>query len=108
MTADSGTDPRADGGSGGLGGALSGLRVVELASEFACLTGKLLGDLGADVIVVEPPGGSPTRSYGPFANDERGPERSLWWWYYNTSKRSVVLDPETPGGKADLLRLSRR
>ena len=77
-----------------MSGALSGLRVVELASQHAAWAGKLLGDLGADVIVVEPPGGHPSRGYGPFVDDEPGPERSLFWWNYNTSKRGVVLDLE--------------
>jgi benzylsuccinate CoA-transferase BbsE subunit len=77
-----------------MSGALEGLRVVELASEHAAWAGKLLGDLGADVIVVEPPGGHPSRAYGPFLDDEPGPERSLFWWNYNTTKRSVVLDLE--------------
>jgi crotonobetainyl-CoA:carnitine CoA-transferase CaiB-like acyl-CoA transferase len=71
---------------------LEGLRVIELASDRAAYAGKLLGDLGADVVVVEPPGGHTSRWYGPFVDDEPHPERSLWWWYYNTSKRSVVLD----------------
>ena len=66
--------------------------VVELTHEHVAFAGKLLADLGADVIVVEPPGGSPQRTYGPFLDDEPGPERSLWWWHYNTSKRSVVAD----------------
>ena len=77
-----------------MSGALEGLRVVELASEHAAWAGKLLGDLGADVIVVEPPGGHPSRAYGPFLDDEPGPGRSLFWWNYNTTKRSVVLDLE--------------
>ena len=79
-------------------GALEGLQVVELASEHAALAGKMLGDLGADVIVVEPPGGHASRAYGPFADDVDDPERSLWWWYYNTSKRGVVLDLTTADG----------
>ena len=65
-------------------------RVVELSHEHVAFAGKLLADMGADVIVVEPPGGSPQRTYGPFLDDEPGPERSLWWWHYNTSKRGVV------------------
>lgn len=73
-------------------GALHGVRVIELASEHAAWAGKLLADLGADVIVVEPPGGHASRAYGPFLGDEPGPERSLFWWCYNTSKRGVVLD----------------
>ncbi len=68
------------------------MRVVELASEHAAWAGKLLAELGADVVVVEPPGGHTSRTYGPFLDDEPGPERSLFWWNYNTSKRSVVLD----------------
>jgi crotonobetainyl-CoA:carnitine CoA-transferase CaiB-like acyl-CoA transferase len=80
---------------------LEGLRVIELASERAAYTGKLMADLGADVIVVEPLGGHASRTYGPFVDDEPHPDRSLWWWYYNTSKRSVVLDLSSePGANA--------
>jgi crotonobetainyl-CoA:carnitine CoA-transferase CaiB-like acyl-CoA transferase len=73
-------------------GPLDGLKVVELAHVNGAWAGKLLADLGADVIVVEPPGGSSQRQLGPFLDDEPGPERSLWWWHYNTSKQSVVAD----------------
>ena len=83
-------------------GALTGIRVVELTSERCALAGKLLGDMGADVIVVEPPGGSPTRRYEPFADDSGAMEDSLYWWHYNTSKRSVVVDLGTPTGVGDL------
>jgi len=76
----------------GLPGALHGLRVVELASELGAFTGKLLADLGAEVILVEPPGGHRTRGYEPFAGDEPDPEGSLWFWNYNTSKLGVQLD----------------
>jgi crotonobetainyl-CoA:carnitine CoA-transferase CaiB-like acyl-CoA transferase len=79
-------------------GPLHGIRVVELASEHAAFAGKQLGDLGADVVVIEPPGGHPSRAYGPFADDVEDPERSLWWWHYNTSKRGVVLDLDSPTG----------
>src|SRR6185436_15659148 len=61
--------------------------------------GKLLADMGADVILVEPPGGDPARNYPPFAGDEPGAERSLWWWQYHTSKRGVVLDLDQPGDR---------
>jgi crotonobetainyl-CoA:carnitine CoA-transferase CaiB-like acyl-CoA transferase len=87
---------------------LSGIRVVELASEAAAYGGKLLADLGADVIVVEPPGGHRTRTYPPFADGATGDlEKSLWWWHYNTSKRSVVIDIESPSGQAALAGLIR-
>ncbi|MCA3711915.1 MAG: CoA transferase [Phenylobacterium sp.] len=72
--------------------ALSGFRVIELSSERGAYAGKLLADSGADVILVEPPGGDPTRNYPPFLDDQPGPDRSLWWWHYNTSKRGVMLD----------------
>jgi crotonobetainyl-CoA:carnitine CoA-transferase CaiB-like acyl-CoA transferase len=81
--------------------AFSALRVVELADdpggEFA---GKLLADLGADVIKVEPPGGASGRRIGPFvAGREGDPDASLHFWTYNTSKRSVVLD-DSPLGRS--------
>ncbi len=85
-----------------MSGPLEGIRVVELASEHAAFAGKQLGDLGADVVVVEPPGGHPSRGYGPFADDVADPERSLWWWHYNTSKRGVVLDLDSPAGAEQL------
>ncbi len=76
-------------------GALSDLRVIELSSECGAFAGKLLGDMGAEVIVVEPPEGSSLRACGPFLDDEPGPERSLSWWHYNTSKLGVSLDLES-------------
>jgi len=85
--------------------SLDGVKVVELASEHAALAGKMLGDLGADVVVVEPPGGHASRTYGPFADDVDDPERSLWWWYYNTSKRGVVLDLTSAQGREQFQRL---
>ena len=47
-------------------GALQAWRVVELSADGSAFAGKLLADMGADVVVVEPPGGSPQRRYGPF------------------------------------------
>jgi crotonobetainyl-CoA:carnitine CoA-transferase CaiB-like acyl-CoA transferase len=76
--------------------ALKGIRVLELANERIAFAGKLLADMGADVILIEPPGGDPARRYPPFLDDEPGPERSLWWWHYHTSKRGVVLDLDRP------------
>ncbi len=73
-------------------GALEGLRVVELAGEASAYAGLLLAGMGAEVILVEPPGGHHSRGFEPFLNDEPGPERSLWWWHYNASKLSVVLN----------------
>lgn len=80
--------------------ALEGMRVVEIANERCAFAGKLLGDMGADVILVEAPAGEPSRNYPPFVDDEPGPNRSLYWWHYNTSKRSIVLDLENAEGRA--------
>lgn len=80
-------------------GALDGRRVIELSGDGTAFAGKILADMGADVIVVEPVGGSRQRQNGPFAGDEVGPERSLHWWHYNTSKRSVVLDLDDAAGQ---------
>ncbi len=70
-----------------------------MASTWGAYAGRLLAELGADVVVVEPPGGHFTRTYGPFAGDRAHPDRSLWWWFYNSSKRSVVLDLEGADGR---------
>ena len=80
-------------------GPLAGLRVLELADEKGQFCGKLLGDLGADVVKIEPPGGERSRHVGPFLDDIPHPERSLSFWYYNTSKRGITLDLETADGR---------
>src|ERR1700732_5244041 len=54
-----------------LPGPLAGLRILELANETGQFCGKLLGDLGADVVKIEPPGGEPCRHVGPFLADIR-------------------------------------
>ena len=77
-----------------MSAALSGIRIIEVADESGVYSGKLLADLGAEVIKVEAPGGDPTRSIGPFYGERPGPNRSLFFWHYNTNKRSVELDLE--------------
>src|SRR5215467_1810109 len=89
-----------------LSGPLGGLRILELADETGQFCGKLLGDLGADVVKIEPPGGEPNRHVGPFLDDIPHPERSLSFWYYNTSKRSITLDIETAAGRELFARLA--
>jgi crotonobetainyl-CoA:carnitine CoA-transferase CaiB-like acyl-CoA transferase len=84
-------------------GPLEGLRVLELSSERCAFAGKLLADMGADVILIEPPGGDPMRGGAPFAGDRPGPERSLSFWHAQTSKRGIRLDLDRPAG-ADLFR----
>ena len=85
-------------------GPLSGLRVLELCDEKGQFCGKLLADLGADVIKIEPPGGANTRKIGPFLDDLPHRERSLSFWHYNGSKRGITLDLESQEGRD----LSRR
>jgi crotonobetainyl-CoA:carnitine CoA-transferase CaiB-like acyl-CoA transferase len=89
-----------------LPGPLVGLRVLELADEKGQYCGKLLGDLGADVVKIEPPGGEATRRVGPFLDDIPDPDRSLSFWYYNTSKRGVTLNLETADGRQVFRRLA--
>ncbi len=86
-------------------GPLGGFRVIEVASEWTAFAGKLLGDLGAEVILVEPPEGATMRGYGPFADDRRTVESSLWWWHYQTSKLGVTLDLAAAGDAARFRRL---
>jgi crotonobetainyl-CoA:carnitine CoA-transferase CaiB-like acyl-CoA transferase len=82
---------------------LNGCRVLDLTTERGLLCGQMLGDLGADVIKVEPPGGSAVRALKPFFADETGSERSVYWWAYNRNKRGITLNLETSEGR-DLLR----
>jgi crotonobetainyl-CoA:carnitine CoA-transferase CaiB-like acyl-CoA transferase len=88
-------------------GNLSGFRVLDLTTEAGFLAGKLLGDLGADVIKIEPPGGDPARQRGPFAGGVDDGEHSLLWLSLNTSKRGIVLELDDEGGRADFVRLCR-
>ncbi|MGE0682215.1 MAG: CaiB/BaiF CoA transferase family protein [Candidatus Binatia bacterium] len=85
---------------------LSSYRVLDLTTERGLLCGQILGDLGADVIKVEPPGGSPARRLGPFYQDQPHPDRSLLWWAYNRNKRSITLDIATSEGKEIFHRLA--
>ena len=71
---------------------LSHYRVLDLSDERGHFAGYLLAALGAEVIAVEPPGGSSARRVGPFAQDQVHPERSLTHLAYNRGKHSVSLD----------------
>ncbi len=86
---------------------LSPYRVLDLTDEWGLLCGQILADLGADVIAVEPPGGSPARRLGPFAGGEADRERSLHWWAYARNKRSIALDLQTEAGRSELRDLAR-
>ena len=85
--------------------ALEGVRVLDLTGEMGAYCTKLLADLGADVIKIEPPGGDPARNMAPFVGDEPGPDRSLNFLYQNTSKRSITLDLEDAADREKLRKL---
>lgn len=80
-------------------------RVLDLTDEKGWLCGKILGDLGADVIKIEPLGGDPGRQIGPFYNHDSDPEKSLFWFAFNTSKRGITLDIEKADDKEIFKRL---
>ena len=83
-------------------------RVLDLTTERGLLCGQMLGDMGADVVKVEPPGGCSARGIGPFYKDAPHPDRSLYWWAYNRNKRAITLDIERDGGRDLLRRLVER
>jgi crotonobetainyl-CoA:carnitine CoA-transferase CaiB-like acyl-CoA transferase len=89
-------------------GNLDGTRVLDLTHEPGFFAGKMLGDLGADVLKIEPPGGDPARRRPPFWGGTPDPERSLLWLAMNTSKRGITLDLERPRGRALFLALAAR
>ncbi len=84
---------------------LAPYRVLDLTDDRGLLCGKILADLGADVLQIEPPGGSPARNIGPFYEDDPRPEKSLFWWSYAANKRSITLDLEQRDGRALLEKL---
>jgi len=86
-------------------GLLSDYRILDLTDYKGVYCGKVLADLGADVIKVEKPGGDTTRNIGPFYKDITQPEKSIYWWAYNTSKRGITLNIETADGKDIFRRL---
>ena len=88
---------------------LSPYRVLDLTDERGLLCGKILADLGADVVQIEPPGGSSARRIGPFYRDQVHPEKassggpmpptkgpSRWTWVPTTAPRSSGGWRETP------------
>jgi crotonobetainyl-CoA:carnitine CoA-transferase CaiB-like acyl-CoA transferase len=79
------------------------IRVVELATDPAGeLTGRLLAEMGADVVKVEPAEGAPSRHTGPFIDGVADPDGSLAFRFYNADKRSVVVDLAAATGVAEL------
>ena len=81
---------------------LSAYRVLDLADSRGQFCGRILADLGCQVVKIEPPGGDPARRAGPFYRDEPKPEYSLSWLANNRGKKSLALDIHTPQGQQDL------
>ena len=87
--------------------ALEGVRIVEFTDEIGSYCGRLLADLGAEVIKIEPPGGGRQRHAGPFVTGYEGdPDASLAFWVHNTSKQSVVLDLDLPNAQETARKLA--
>lgn len=79
-------------------GAIAGARVIVLDGGGAAgLAARLMAQQGAEVLLVEPPGGHPLRHAGPFVDDVPHPDRSLSFWAYFAGTRSVVLDLDSSG-----------
>jgi crotonobetainyl-CoA:carnitine CoA-transferase CaiB-like acyl-CoA transferase len=89
-------------------GPLTGYRVLDLGGPLSLHCTKLLADMGADVIKVEPPAGDESRRVPPFKDDTPHPEKSLYFLHFNTNKRGITLDVEKPDGRAILLELCKR
>ena len=95
-----------------MSGALAGIRVLDLSTALGEATGRVLADLGAEVIKVEPPGGCEARFSPPFvgggAEAPAGdPEASLFWRAWGLGKRSVVLDLESEADRSRFVELAR-
>ena len=84
---------------------LSPYKVLDLTDEKGLFCGKILADLGAEVIKVEKPGGNSARNKGPFYHDIADPEKSLFWFALNAGKKSITLDIESIDGKELFKRL---
>ncbi len=80
-------------------GMLSDYRILDLTDEKGIMGGRVLGDMGADVIQIERPCGSTARNIGPFYKDEPDPEKSLFWFAFSANKRGITLDIDTADGR---------
>src|ERR687895_629087 len=89
-------------------GPLSDFRVLDLAGPLGLHCTKLLADMGADVIKIEPPSGDQSRRIPPFKDDTPHPEKSLYFLHFNTNKRGITLDITKADGRAILLELTNK
>jgi len=87
---------------------LSPYRVLDLTDEKGLLCGRILADLGADVIKIEKVGGDRARDIGPFLNDDIDRGKSLFWYFYNLNKRGITLNIESADGREIFKELVKR
>ena len=81
-------------------GALNGIKVLDLAEDVAgSFCARLLADYGADVLKLEPPGGSALRRLGPFFHDDPHGEKSLFFLVMNLNKKGATLNLEDAAGR---------
>src|SRR5205085_3864607 len=82
-------------------------RVLDLTDPLGFLTGKIFGDLGADVIKIEMPGGDSARGWPPFLSSNDKPTQSLYWSAFNANKRGISLNLQDARGRKLFLRLAQ-
>jgi benzylsuccinate CoA-transferase BbsE subunit len=87
---------------------LHDIRVLEISAPETMMAGRILADFGADVVVVEPPGGAPGRRMEPFLDEVPGLERSLTWHALNRNKRAITLDLKSVDGRALVAALAHK
>ncbi|MDA1240770.1 MAG: CoA transferase [Chloroflexi bacterium] len=96
-----------------MAGPLQGVRVLDMAGESGLFAGRMLAELGADVVRLEPPGGDAVRRRPPFLESPETPSEasgdavSLYHLHFNAGKRGITLDRERPEGEALFQRLLR-
>ena len=83
-------------------------RVLDLTDDRGAFCGKIMAELGADVVKVERPGGDPSRNVGPFFHDIPDPEKSLSWFAFNQNKRGITLNIETRDGQEIFKKLAQK
>ncbi len=79
-----------------------GIKVVDLSGLAGAYATRMLASMGADVVKIEPPSGSPLRRMAPFIDGAPDGEASLWWAYLAMGGRSVVIDMDDDGDRQKL------
>jgi benzylsuccinate CoA-transferase BbsE subunit len=91
---------------GAATGPLTGLRILDLTDERGIYGAKLLADLGAEVIRLEPPGGDPLRQRGPHLERAGSPDVSLWHAFFASNRKFVTVDLDASAGRSQVRRLA--